>query len=266
MTPATFVWIMKICSLLCHDIQGHKPELNKKWVIYGLVIRVLTSVAIATMYNTSQIHDKTLGTLIRSIIHNLAFFMDMLIAAVFIVKSYQLANMLIFCKHFVETNTQVKSYKKAILSNCSFLLSTDSIFGFTFLLNIILLWYHFLSIYTFSHESLIFFVLYASLTLHSCCSKLIPITFCYMTIFLTKVLDSQQQNFASCINEFIISKKHSPSIDSSIVSSIKKFDGLLFKVFCLIELKLAIFHNPGFVKISVQRKFQIDSLDNFILP
>ena len=146
---------MKICSLLCHDVEGHKPELNKKWLIYGLITRVLTSVAITTMYNT-QIHDNTLGTLIKIIIHNLAFYMDMLIAAVFIVKSYQLANMLIFCKHFEETNTQAKSHKNAILSKCSFLLSIDSIFGFTFLLNIILLWYNFLSISTFSLESLFF--------------------------------------------------------------------------------------------------------------
>ena len=87
-----------------------------------------------------------------------------------------------------------------------------------------------------------------------------------MTIFLTKVLDSQQQNFASCINEFIISKKHSPSHDSSIVSSIKKFDGLLFEVFSFIDLKLAMFHSPGFVKNQVQRKLQMDSLDNFIFP
>ena len=239
MTPATFAWIMKLFSLLCHDVSCRKPKLNKIWLIYSLIIRVITFVGVFSLYFSSSriIFSKSLGILVITTINNFTFLLEMSIAAVFIVKSYEFAIILIFCKHYKHTHTQVTLYNDTILAKCSSLFSFDAIVLLTLFINIFLLWYYLLRAIPSTFYSPIITILFSALGLLHCCSKLIPIAFCYLTMFLTDAVDCQLHCFVHSIKELTTANEKLRSSYSPMVLALNKFEGFLFKVLYIWHLR-----------------------------
>ena len=218
MTPVTFAWIMKLCSLLYHDVSCSKPKLNEIWLVYSLIIRVITFVGIFSLYfsSTHIIFIKSLGILVIMHdykINNLLFLLEMLISAVFIVTSYEFEIILTFCQHSKHTHTHVILSNHTILARCSCLLSFDTIVLFTLFLNIFLLWYNLLRSIPGSFYSPIVAVLFSALGLLYCCTKLIPIAFCYLTMFLTDAVDAQLHcNLCILSRNLQLQRKHFVSL------------------------------------------------------